>query len=359
MSSEPRTLKSIFAKPPVKIIVGSDDSVYYVHHGVLETHPAFDARLKESTDQYENVIDWSGFDEQTVECVLSFLYSGSYQTPLGSSEAVDEDDAADAGEEVLTEEEDEDGEATEVTEDDIEEAPEGTDAEPLSPVPESPPSQAISECDLNDRPLTPLDQCCGVNLATEQVSESKIIDQDQDQDEDQDADQEAKGNTAAEIYFHAKVYSFARQLDFSKLEQFSLNSLAEVLVALEKSDQGPFPYLADAIRLIYQTTTTGDDGRNLLSQFVALRYTALGGEDLDTLITEGGEFMVDLSHKLARKLTTISTALEERLGDLISRNEELEEENAEKDKELKALREGIHQWKNGAVPSFPSFTYQI
>lgn len=78
--------------------MGSDERVYYVHRGTLEVHPAFEARLKTSTDEYEEAIDWSGFDEQTIDCVLSFLYTGGYQAPQVTSVTVGEDEAG-AGEE--------------------------------------------------------------------------------------------------------------------------------------------------------------------------------------------------------------------------------------------------------------------
>lgn len=209
----------------------------------------------------------------------------------------------------------------------------------------------MSECDLNDRPLTPLEYCDGVTLATEHVLAQKAPDQGQEEE----PEQETEGNTAPEIYLHAKVYSFARQLDFAKLEQFALNHLAQVLVALEQTDKVLFPYLADAIRLIYTTTSAIDDARNLLSQFVALRYTTLVGEDLDELITDGGEFVVDLSHKLARKLATIELAFK-RVEYLTQRNDELRAESVEKDKELKTLREEV---RHGPAQGFPTFTYQI
>lgn len=228
---------------------------------------------------------------------------------------------------------------------------------------------------MNERPLTPLDQCGGVNLAAEKIPLSKSTSL-ETQDQDQDPEPEVKGNTAAEIYLHAKVYSFASQLDFSKLEQFALNRLAEVLVVLEPTSQILFPYLADAIRLVYEKTTAADDARNLLSQFVALKYITLVGEELDTLVTEGGKFMIDLSHKLARKLTALSIVLEEKLDDhvqknetltrrnenlvrgnehLVRRNEELEGENAEQGKELEALKEQVQRWE----AQFPSYAYQI
>ncbi|KAJ5053317.1 hypothetical protein NUH16_010387 [Penicillium rubens] len=342
MSPDSKISKSIFAKRPVKIVVGSDERVYYVHRGTLEVHPSFDARLKASTDEYEEAIDWSGFDEQTIDCVLNFLYSGGYQAPQATSVAA-EDGEADAGEEATAqdgeEQEEQEKEEQEVMVDEAEEAEEEDG-------PDSPPTQALSECDLNDRPLTPLEYCDGVTLATDHEK------QDQHQVE---PEQETEGHTAAEIYLHAKVYSFASQLDFEKLEQFALNRLAQVLVALEQTDKAPFPYLVDAIRLIYKTTSTVDGARNLLSQFVALRYTTLAGEDLDELITEGGEFVVDLSHKLARRLTTTAMAFK-KVEYLTHRNEELKAESAEKDKELKALREEV---RPEPAQGFPAFTYQI
>ncbi|KAI2670391.1 hypothetical protein CBS147317_9369 [Penicillium roqueforti] len=382
MPSDSKTSsKSIFANPPVKIIVGSDERIYYVHRGTLEIHPAFDARLKASTDDYEEAIDWSGFDEQTVDCVLNFLYTGGYQAPQMTSVAAEEGET-DAGEEAPAQ----DGEEQEVVVEETEEAdeedepqsppdsPQSQTSWPQSPcpmfpahprilqpvaespiAPDSPPSLALSECDLNDRPLTPLEYCAGVTLPSEHVSAQKVGDHEgEDQDQEEEPEQEAEENVA-EIYLHAKVYSFARQLGFVKLEQFALNRLAEVLLALEQTDKILFPYLVDAIRLVYKTTSTIDNARNLLSQFVALRYTTLVGEDLDELITEGGEFVVDLSHKLARKLITISIAFK-RIEYLTHRNEELKEESAQKDKELKALREEV---RHGPIQGFPSFTYQI
>ncbi|KAJ5504830.1 hypothetical protein N7463_007704 [Penicillium fimorum] len=404
MSSDPKTSRSIFAKPPVKISVGSDECAYYVHRGTLEVHPTFDARLKASTDEYEDAIDWSAFDEQTIDCVLSFLYTRGYQTPQATSVAV-EKNQADAGEEAPAQE----GEREEeVVVDEAEEADEETEppASPVarspshaswppsppsrsppppespqsqaswpnspspifavparssSPVPDSsiapgsPPSEALSDCDINDQPLTPLEYCDGVTLTTEHASVSKILDHERQEQYQEEPEQEADGNSAAEIYLHAKVYSFACQLDFEKLEQFSLNRLAEVLVALEQTDKVLFPYLVDAIRLIYQTTGIADDARNLLSQFVARRYTTLVGEHLDELITEGGEFVVDLSHKLARKLTTTLMVFK-KVEYLTHKNEELKAESAEKDRELKALRDEI---RRGPAQGFPAFTYQI
>lgn len=107
----------MFAKRPIKVVAGSEEVVYYVHHGALEAHPAFETQIKEATDDYMSHIDWSAFDEQTVECVLSFLYTGGYEAPKIAAEAEDAEDA-EAGEEAPAEDE-------EVVEDAEEEPEEG------------------------------------------------------------------------------------------------------------------------------------------------------------------------------------------------------------------------------------------
>jgi hypothetical protein len=158
------------------------------------------------------------------------------------------------------------------------------------------------------------------------------------------------------------VYSFAHQLEFTKLEQFSLNRLAKVLVSLEQSEKDLFPYLADGIRLIYATTETTDDARYLLSQFIAFKYTALMGEDFDQLITEGGEFMVDVSRKLARKFTSLSSTFQEKIEELMKVNEELSADIEGKNKRTESLKEEIRQWetrRNGPAQKYPAFTYEI
>lgn len=98
--------------------MGSDERVYYVHRGTLEVHPAFDARLKASTDEYEEAIDWSGFDEQTIDCVLSFLYTAGYQAPQVTSVAAAEDEV-DAGEEAPAQDGEEDQEQEEQEEQEV------------------------------------------------------------------------------------------------------------------------------------------------------------------------------------------------------------------------------------------------
>jgi hypothetical protein len=231
-----------------------------------------------------------------------------------------------------------------------------TNTEPISPSSTNTPSPAFSECDPNDRPLTPLQNCCGFGFpeyATAKIPEIKW---------QEEPAPEIKESSAAEIYLHTKVYSFAHQFEFTNLEQFSLHRLAKVLVNLEQSEKILFPYLADGIRLIYTTTETTDDARNLLSQFVAFKYTMLIGEAFDKLIIEGGEFMVDVSRKLARKLTSMSSTFQEKFEDLVRMNEELNAEIFDKDKRAESLKEEIRQWetrRDGPAQKYAAFTYEI
>jgi hypothetical protein len=367
----------MFAKRPIKVIVGGNDSQYYVHRGALEAHPAFEEKLKSSTDNFENNVDWCTFDEQTVECVLSFLYTGDYQVPKKPAvvaEGIEED--ADAGEEAPAEEEGEE-EEEEVVEN-IEEAEEGgeegtanqslmplqhpmkltskTQLEPISPSSTNPPSPAYSESDPNDRPLTPLENCCGVDLPEYALAKTP------ETEADEESAPEAEESSAAEIYLHTKIYSFACQLDFFKLKYFSLNRLAKALVGLEQTNKDLFPYLADGIRLIYTTTETtdatgADDARNLLSQFVAFKYTTLISEEFDKLIAEGGEFMVDVSRKLARKLVSLSNASEEKIEELLRMNEVLEKSLYESNQRVEKVTAEVR--RNLPAQKYQAFTYEI
>ena len=147
------------------------------------------------------------------------------------------------------------------------------------------------------RPLTPLRRCADVGLPATiagALAETKP--------------QKHNFSTGVEILMHAKVYSFAHCFFWSELTLFALQRLTEVLILVDCKQSHLFPYLADAIHFVYNNTsqrkTEVEPARKLLSQFVALNYTDLMGEELQMLASEGGEFMIDLSHRLARLLAT-------------------------------------------------------
>jgi hypothetical protein len=133
---------------------------------------------------------------------------------------------------------------------------------------------------------------------------------------------------------------------------FSLQRLVQVLSTLDPTHTNVFPNLADAIHLIYETTPDSsireDPARKLLSQFVALRYTALSGEHFDALVAKGGQFMVDVSRKLVRKLMV--NPLEEEFVELHRKCEILQ---AELKNKTKILNDEIRSWErwNNSRPS--------
>ena len=94
---------------------------------------------------------------------------------------------------------------------------------------------------------------------------------------------------------------------FLILKSFVLHHLTQVLLVSDTQMCSLFPHLIDAIHHVYNSTPVqsykDNPARKLLSQYVALRYTTFSDENLEMLISRGREFMIDLSHKLARRLT--------------------------------------------------------
>ena len=54
--------------------------------------------------------------------------------------------------------------------------------------------------------------------------------------------------------------------------------------------------------------TPSDPARGLLSQYVALKCTILPEESLQSLVAKGDGFMIDVTRKLARRLSISGTA---------------------------------------------------
>jgi hypothetical protein len=141
------------------------------------------------------------------------------------------------------------------------------------------------------------------------------------------------------------VYCFAHRFFIPKLEGFALQRLTLALLTIDTQNHSLFPYLADAIRLVYDSTSSAElqdnAARKLLSQYVALKYTTLANESLKQPIAEGGEFMIDLSHELAGRLTVIGTgaqSLEEQIDELHVKFNKLEVDYQKKENQLQKQR---------------------
>jgi hypothetical protein len=122
---------------------------------------------------------------------------------------------------------------------------------------------------------------------------------------------------------HTKVYYFTHQFLIPSLEELALQHLTQVLLMCETPSNSFVLHITDAVRLVYEstpnTTQSDDPAQQLLSQYVALNYTATPTENLAPLISEGCEFMIDVAHKLARQIVTSgrnAQCLEEHIDEL-------------------------------------------
>ncbi|KAF7587604.1 hypothetical protein BBP40_007003 [Aspergillus hancockii] len=197
-----------------------------------------------------------------------------------------------------------------------------------------------------NRPLTPLSRCLRVGLPAEtfRTAAGSLT-----QRELQNSD----NSPAAEILLHAKVYCFAHRFLISDLESFALQRLTQVLLTVDTQKDSLFPYLADAIRFVYGSTPStqlqDNPARKLLSQYVALKYTMLANEMFTQLLEEGGEFLTDLSQKLARRLTISeigAQSLEEQIDELQIKVNELEVNSQEKESQLQRARDELAEWES-------------
>jgi hypothetical protein len=149
---------------------------------------------------------------------------------------------------------------------------------------------------------------------------------------------------AVEALAHAKVYSFAHKYLMSELEEFATCRLAQTLVILQHLKINMSRHLADTIRLIYSTTPSDaqNPARRLLSQFVAVGLPALSDDHLDILLLQGGDFAVEVLHKVGRKI-----------AELESRFSALELEHSEIREDLISSRESVSGWEswNSRLPS--------
>lgn len=149
------------------------------------------------------------------------------------------------------------------------------------------------------RPLTPIEGIVDLNSCPTLHS---ITAQHQGRDK-------SGQSLALEALTHAKVYSFAHKYLMSELEQFATCRLAQTLVMLQHLKIKMSQPLADAIRLIYSITPSDaqNPARRLLSQFVAAGLPALSDGHLDVLLLQGGDFAVEMSHRLGRKIVELES----------------------------------------------------
>lgn len=195
------------------------------------------------------------------------------------------------------------------------------------------------------RPLTPTSGSLEVGLPEERLrTAAGVVAEKEFKDHDL--------TVGMSVLVHAKVYSFAHRHFFSDLARFALQRLTQIFVLAPCKRNSLFPYLADAIRYIYDTIPRRepeDPSRTLLSQYIALNYTDLTGEELDALADDGGEFMIDVTNKLATRIATSGHSarlMEDQVGDLTTQVRQWQTRCKDKEDEIRGARKEIREWEN-------------
>lgn len=63
----------------VRILVGEEENVFYAHVDALARQsPVWHRRLTGAWKDNSSDIDWREFDDATIKCVMSYLYTESY-----------------------------------------------------------------------------------------------------------------------------------------------------------------------------------------------------------------------------------------------------------------------------------------
>ncbi|KAJ5626758.1 hypothetical protein N7528_004185 [Penicillium herquei] len=297
---------NIFKECPLQALVGSEKTVHYIHPGVLacSNSPVLQARVHERwmKDEVNKVIDWTDFDEETIQCVLNYLYTGTYHVPR--QDAVPEEDQEDEREdEEVVEEFDEN---VPMVRGNVHNAAFARMyAQRSHRTRDRPASDSRREEAHNERPLERPAALSGrwsqaSSYLTPETEEEPVA---EPSNERQSISDECLGNIAL---LHSKVYCFAHQYLFSELEDLAYQHLKQVLRESKEPSDSFFTPLANAIRLVYDSTLSPskkNPARKLLYRYVAYTYTRKSQHEgvLGPLIAEGGDFAVDLARKLAEK----------------------------------------------------------
>ncbi|KGO69176.1 hypothetical protein PITC_095890 [Penicillium italicum] len=81
--AEEEPFHSFYRETPIRAIVGESKAIFYVHPGALiQGKSALTARVTGPWKTAgQDTLDWSDFDEETVDCALKFCYAQKYIVP--------------------------------------------------------------------------------------------------------------------------------------------------------------------------------------------------------------------------------------------------------------------------------------
>ncbi|PCH00260.1 Hypothetical protein PENO1_039990 [Penicillium occitanis (nom. inval.)] len=149
------------------------------------------------------------------------------------------------------------------------------------------------------------------------------------------------------------VYCFAHRFLISRLEELALQHLERILLTCDAPNDLFFSRLADAIHLIYESTPKisqfPNTARQLLSQYVAQNFTTLPDEGFKSLVSEGGDFMIDVAQKLAQQIATVgrsNQSVDEHIHELEMKIDRLELESQREKSVLERTEEEIGEWES-------------
>lgn len=86
-----------------------------------------------------------------------------------------------------------------------------------------------------------------------------------------------------------------------------------------------------------------------MSQYVALNYIDIIGEELNALVGEGGKFMVDVNSKLARRIATSghrARSLENQIDGLATQVRSLQIICKDKEDEIQRAKQELQGWES-------------
>lgn len=340
-----------------------------MHEAFLRTceSPSLNTFLKEQawTEGQDRVIDWEEHDGPTIERFVTWLYREDYSAPDPQPRQGTGNCTNDTGPDYTVVSKPTDEPVADcVAEPEVE--PEvGFIVDPVVeavhppaalPVPDvaqqteqdvtQPPDQwpredshamqhVIAEsCDGG--PLTPINSCLAVGLPEEcQTREAGIFAQNQFPHSSHRYDQV--------LLAHARLYTFSVYHQIKSLQDLSLQRLTQVLARIDCSQPSAASEIATLVQHVYRDTLPAiyskDAARKLVSQFVAMNFDELVHGQFETLLEEGGDFVLDLSRKVSRYVRSAKNSA------LLT-----EEHTRELESEVQRLKEEVQQLKAVSGP---------
>lgn len=314
---------SLLSGPTVKVVWGVDDRTAVVPEALLRSchSPSLDTSLKQVWIKgQDRTIDWKNQDGPTIERFVTWLYRGDYNTPrprprsptgspspnhqgkggqekqennMNDSRAEEPSNSEPASEpafEIVAEPE---PDISQETEQAVGQHPDEWFQEDSRAM-----EHVVAES-CNGRPLTPISSCLALGLPEErQTTEAGIF-----------AHESFAYNSHCYnevLLAHAHLYTFALYHQIKALQDFSLQRLTQVLMRINCRQSHAASEIAALIQHIYRDTLPAvyskDAARQLVSQFAAINFDELVHGEFETLLEEGGDFVLDVSRKVSQRL---------------------------------------------------------